>query len=284
MVDLAEKQPSVAAPAALDAAVMLGWRELVRFFRQRHRVFGAVAQPIIFWLLFGAGLQRTFRLGSGTAENTTFLQYFLPGTLMLIVLFTAIFATISVIEDRREGFLQGVLVAPIPRWSMVLGKLVGGTLIALLHALIFLLLAWLLPVSLHLREIVLVFPFLSLCALMLTALGFILAWQMESSQAFHAVMSVILLPMWLLSGAFFPIPLLQPGESVSQVVLHWLMRANPLTYGVAGTRQLLYGAASLSSVWNPSLTSCWLVTVFFTGILFLAAGKVAARRSGALIE
>src|SRR3989304_591061 len=86
-------------------------RELVRFFRQRNRVFGALGQPIIFWLLFGAGLR----------ENNLDYAHFFPGTLVMILLFTAIFATISIIEDRREGFLQGVLVAPIPRWTMVLG-------------------------------------------------------------------------------------------------------------------------------------------------------------------
>src|SRR6476660_2077699 len=104
-------------------------RELVRFLRQRNRVFGALGQPIIFWLLFSEGFRGTPELG---------YEYFFPGTLVMILLFTAIFATISIIEDRREGFLQSVLVAPIPRWSMVLGKVLGGSLIALVQGLIFL--------------------------------------------------------------------------------------------------------------------------------------------------
>ena len=95
-------------------------RELVRFFRQKNRVFGALGQPIIFWLLFGAGLR----------TNNLDYKHFFPGTVVMILLFTAIFATISIIEDRREGFLQGVLVAPIPRWTMVLGKVLGGAAIA----------------------------------------------------------------------------------------------------------------------------------------------------------
>src|SRR3954453_3468537 len=105
-------------------------RELVRFFRQKNRVFGAFGQPIIFWLLFGAGLR----------SNNLDYAHFFPGPLGMILLFTAIFATISIIEDRREGFLQGVLVAPIPRWSMVLGKVLGGTAIAMLQGAVFLLL------------------------------------------------------------------------------------------------------------------------------------------------
>src|SRR3972149_5337563 len=107
-------------------------RELVRFFRQKNRVFGALGQPLLFWLLFSEGLR----------SNRLDYAHFFPGTLVMILLFTAIFATISIIEDRREGFLQGVLVAPIPRWSMVLGKILGGAATAVLQGLLFLILGW----------------------------------------------------------------------------------------------------------------------------------------------
>src|SRR4249920_3851459 len=117
----------------------LAWRELIRFIRQKNRVFGALGQPIIFWVLFSAGLQSSSFGGSNQLDYA----HFFPGTLVMILLFTAIFATISIIEDRREGFLQGVLVAPIPRWSMVLGKVLGGAAIAMLQGLLFLLLGWL---------------------------------------------------------------------------------------------------------------------------------------------
>ena len=117
----------------------LAWRELVRFFRQPNRVFGAVGQPLVFWVLFGAGLGPSFR-APGAAEGVSYREYFFPGTVVLIVLFTAIFTTISIIEDRREGFLQSVLVAPIPRWSMVLGKVLGGAAIAMFQGFVFLLL------------------------------------------------------------------------------------------------------------------------------------------------
>ena len=101
----------------LAAAYALTWREIVRFFRQRNRIVGSIGTPVVFWLLFGAGLSGSFRLGAGASQQS-FLTYFFPGSLLLIVLFTAIFSSISIIEDRREGFLQGVLVAPIPRWAM----------------------------------------------------------------------------------------------------------------------------------------------------------------------
>src|SRR5437870_5728789 len=108
----------------------LAWREWLRFVRQRNRVIGAVGQPLLFWLFFGEGLGPTFRMPGGESQ-ITFREYFFPGTLALILLFTAIFTTISIIEDRREGFLQSVLVAPMARLAMVLGKLLGGSAIAL---------------------------------------------------------------------------------------------------------------------------------------------------------
>src|ERR1044071_3531176 len=105
-------------------------REIVRFYRQRNRIIGALLSPLVFWFVIGSGIGPSFRVGSAP-NGMRYLEYFYPGTLILIMLFTAIFFTISIIEDRREGFLQSVLVAPTPRWAMVLGKIVGGSLIAL---------------------------------------------------------------------------------------------------------------------------------------------------------
>src|SRR5437773_8386416 len=99
-------------------------REVVRFLRQRSRVSGAFAQPLVFWLLLGGGLNASFQ-PAGAPPGTNYVEYFYPGTIALVLLFTAIFATISTVEDRREGFLQGVLVAPIPRWTIVLGQALG---------------------------------------------------------------------------------------------------------------------------------------------------------------
>src|SRR5215831_16778795 len=116
----------------MSPALSLCHRELVRFLRQRHRIVGALATPIVFWLLIGAGMNKSFRSDAPGGEN--YLHYFFPGTILMILLFTAIFSTISVIEDRREGFLQGVLVAPVSRMSIVMGKLCGGAALAVLQA------------------------------------------------------------------------------------------------------------------------------------------------------
>lgn len=267
------------APRPWLAAGTLCTRELVRFVRQRNRVFGAIGQPIIFWLLFGFGLSRSFRLQGGAGgESVNYLEYFFPGTLVLILLFTAIFATISIIEDRREGFLQSVLVAPVPRWSLVLGKILGGTLIALVQGLIFLVLGLTIGLTFDLASLAAITAFSFLVAFALTALGFVIAWRMDSTQGFHAIMSVFLMPMWLLSGAFFPA---DAGGSAGAAVLAWVIRLNPLTYGVAGLRRLLYlpSADAVLPVGLPSLATCWSVTVVFALVAFALACFMAGKRT-----
>ena len=115
-------------------------REVVRFFRQPSRVIGALGTPLIFWFFIGSGFGNSFRSGSGPA-NRGYLEYFFPGSILMVLLFTSIFSNISLIEERREGFLLGVLVAPLSRLSLVLGKILGVTTLAVLQGSVFLLLA-----------------------------------------------------------------------------------------------------------------------------------------------
>lgn len=248
----------VSTPPSLGLAVYtLALRELVRFFRQRTRIVGALGQPFIFWILFGAGLQGSFRGPAGISYQ----EYFFPGVAMMIVMFTAIFSTISIIEDRREGFLQGVLVAPVSRLAIVLGKVFGGTILAVLQAVFFLTigpaLAWIglspaISTGLTWSNFPIVIAYLGLVAFALTALGYLIAWPMDSTHGFHAIMSVFLMPMWLLSGSFFPAP--ESGW------LSWVIRLNPLTYGMAGLRRLM--TPNLDAlVGLPSFPVCLGITV-----------------------
>jgi len=251
-------------------AMSLWRREMVRFVRQRSRVIGALGTPFVFWLLIGSGLRNSFQ-GAGVARPTMdFLEYSFPGTLVLIVLFTAIFSTYSVIEDRREGFLQAVIAAPAPRMAIVLGNVMGSTTLAVIQAMLFLLLAPLSGIPLTIGSVLTLAVVLTIVGMGLSALGFLIAWPMDSTQGFHAVMNLFLIPMWLLSGAFFP-------ASGASRWLTWVMTVNPLTYGVAAVRHALYiGRENATTA--PSLTISIAVTIGFALVMIVLAGRVAAAK------
>ncbi|MCA9034894.1 MAG: ABC transporter permease [Planctomycetaceae bacterium] len=274
---------SGSSPSTVQAAWALAKRELIRFLGQRTRVVGAIGQPVIFWILFGAGLRSSFRTPSWAESlnrSLSYQEYFFPGIAVLIVMFTAIFSTISIIEDRREGFLQGVLVAPVSRSSIVLGKLIGGTLLSLLQAGLFIAVGPLLSLvglapefdpDWSFIRILMATGFLALIAFELTAIGFLIAWPMNSSQGFHAVMSIFLMPMWLVSGAFFP------GADAGW--LTWLIRLNPLTYGVAGLRRILYAVPLPATPELPSMPACLTMTAITVSITTAFAVWLVSRPS-----
>ena len=147
-------QPAASAGLLLPAFT-LWWREIVRFYRQTTRVVGVLASPLVFWLVIGSGFGTSFRSGTGPGQEH-YLDYFYPGALIMIVLFTAIFTMMSVIEDRKEGFLLSVLVAPVPRSAIVLGKVLGGTTLSAIQGLIFLVFAPFTGVHLHPMQVMLV--------------------------------------------------------------------------------------------------------------------------------
>ena len=251
----------------LLASYSLWWREVVRFLRQRSRIVGALGSPILFWLLIGSGFGRSVRADQPMAGG--YLEYFYPGTLALIVLFTAIFSTISVIEDRQEGFLQGVLVAPVSRLAIVLGKVLGSATLAVAQACVFLVLAPLTFGALGAGRLATVLGILVLLALALSALGFLLAWQLDSTQGFHAIMNVFLVPMWMLSGALFP-------ASGAAGWVRAVMWANPLTYGVSALRVGIYGGAIPG---EPPLAISMAVLIGVS-LLLLGLGAAAVTRDG----
>jgi ABC-2 type transport system permease protein len=244
-------------------------REIVRFLRQRSRVTGALAQPLVFWLLLGGGLNASFR-PSGSPAGTTYVQYFYPGIIALVLLFTAIFSTISTVEDRREGFLQGVLVAPIPRWTITLGQALGGAVLAVAQGALCLAIAPFLGISLSLASVLACIAVMAMVSAALTSLGLIIAWRMESTQGFHAIMNLILIPIWLLSGAFFP-------AAGAPAPLSWLMRINPLTYGMAALRRSLYLGNSAAVGHVPAMLPSLIITAAFALASFWAAGQMARR-------
>ena len=234
-------------------AATLWQRELVRFWRQKSRVMGVVASPLVFWLFLGYG--------------SNDLAKFYSGALVLTVMFSSIFSTISIIEDRREGFLLSMLVSPAPRTSLVLGKILGSATLAWIQGMLFLLFAPLAGFHPGLGELLALAIYIFLNAFTLTGFGFTMAWKMESTAGFHAIMNLVLFPMWIVSGAVFPM-------ATAHGWIRALMWINPMTYCVS----LLNGALHVPNATPDKLTSL-AVTAAFGLLLLLTSGVMAARKS-----
>lgn len=234
------------------AASMLFRRELLHFWRERTRVLGFAMSPLLFWLVVGAGFHD--------------MTYFLPGAVLLGVMFTAVFSTMSVIDDRKEGFLLSVLASPAPRCSLVIGKVLGGAVMAASQGVLFLgATLFILPAGSSWN------PFPALAALLttgfsFTALGFWMAWRSRSSQGFHAVMNVVLMPLWMLSGAIFP-----PEKSVPW--LRELIQWNPLRYFLTFLERTLTPWQTQGSPAGPAALTLAI------GVMFLTLSVYAVERS-----
>lgn len=249
---------------------VLWQRDLRLFFRQKSRVLGALAPPLLLWLAIGAGIAPRFSVTGGV----DYMEYFFPGVIFILLLNLSITATMSVIEDRRQRFLQGVLVAPGGRWAMVLGKTLGSASVALLHAGLFLLLApWagFAAGTIQWGSLLLV---MTLTSLALTGTGFMLAWWLNSVQGYHVVMSLVLFPLWILSGAMFPTDGLHP---VMRTLCSW----NPMSYAMAALRRALYGGTLPEGIGLPGSSTALELGVLLatTTILLLLACRVAGRRA-----
>ncbi len=186
----------------------------------------------------------------------------------MIVLFTAIFSMMSLIQDRNEGFLLSVLAAPVSRSSIVLGKVLGGATLAAIQGIVFLVFAPLVGVHTSLSAIAISIATIIMISFELTALGFAIAWPMDSPQAFHAIVNLILLPLWMLSGALFP-------ASGASGWLRILMQINPLTYGTDALRNALFPSQATAFSLNVNLA----VTIAFCVFVFAASWAIVNRRT-----
>ena len=266
---------TLARPGCSDSAGLLlpaftlWWREIVRFYRQKSRVVGVLASPLVFWVVLGSGFGNSFR-SAGAQGQQHYMDYFYPGTLILIVLFTSIFAMMSLIEDRKEGFLLSVMVAPVPRSAIVLGKVLGGTTLAAIQGMIFLVFAPLAGVHLNPLQVLLVAVVVLLVSFALTALGFAIAWPMDSTSAFHGIINLFLIPLWLLSGALFPL-------SGASVWIRALMYMNPLTYGVEALRDLLYPGMDTQFPLPSAMATLLLFSLVMFGLAFYMANRRTTR-------
>lgn len=252
---------------AMGTLAALWRRDCLRFFRQPSRLIGALGQPVIFWGVIGSGFASTFVL---PGSDVGYQAYFYPGVIMMVALFSSIFASVSVIEDRHQGFLLAVLAAPGPRLALVLGKCLGSATVAATQIALFLLLAPLAGFAWPSIAWPALLVALTLSCVGLSALGFAAAWWLDNVQAYHAVQMTLLVPLWVVSGAMFP----APRTGVMAVVSHY----NPLSYAVSATRHALHGGVAPAATVQASPLGATLVLVAFALASLLVAAATVARR------
>ncbi|MBF0372142.1 MAG: ABC transporter permease [Alphaproteobacteria bacterium] len=258
----------------MRVAAALARREFTRFIRQPQRVVGSVAQPVLFWIFMGAGFTGSFRPPG--MEGVTYLEYFYPGVMLMMLLFASIFSSITIIEDRDQGFLQSVLVAPVSRLAIVLGKVFGAASIGLSQVLLFAMAAPFLGLSMPFGSVLLLLGGMVLASVGFAALGFLVAWGLRSTAGFHAIMMVFLMPLWMLSGALFPVA---GGPGWLGVVV----AANPVSHALTLLRAPFYaGPAELFT--TPSYLISLAVTLTWAGgCLAASMWRVERRERGAPI-
>ena len=210
---------------------VISYRELLRFIQERSRLLSSFAMPLLFLVIFGAGFNRI--VGTLT-PGVNFIQFMYPGIIAMTVLTNSVMSGLSVVWDREFGFLKEILVAPLGRSGIVLGKAAGSATVSVIQGIIMLVLAPLLGVSLSPMLVLMLIPMLIVISVSLSGLGVLIASRMRSQQGFHIIVQLIVFPLIFLSGVFFPV------NSVP-AWLEVISKINPLTYGVDAIRQLFLG-------------------------------------------
>jgi ABC-2 type transport system permease protein len=253
--------------AELRAIKIVWHREWLRFLRDRPRIAAAFVQPLLFLFVLGTGLSTIASAGTHGVNLRTFV---FPGVLAMSVLFTAIFSAASVVWDREFGFLREMLVAPVSRASIVVGKCLGGASVAGFQGLLVIMLAGLVGVPYAPVRIIEVFAIQVLLAFTLTAFGVMLAVRIKQIQSFMAITQMLLMPMFFISGALFPVA----GLPVWLTVLN---RIDPVTYAVDPIRHTVFAHLQISDAarhaLNPGVTwGSWHLPVLFEVAIVAAIG------------
>ena len=210
---------------------VIAYRELLRFVTERSRFFSSIFMPLVFFAIFGAGFNNII---GNLSPGVDFVKFVYPGIIAMTVLQSSVFSGISIVWDREFGFLKEILVAPLGRSGIVLGKVVGAAVIGLMQAIIMLILAPFVGVSLTPLMVVQLLPILIIISISLSGLGVLIASRMKSQQGFQIIVQIVIFPLMFLSGVFFPV----------NNVPAWMMfisKINPVTYGVDAIRHLFLG-------------------------------------------
>ncbi|MBI2874022.1 MAG: ABC transporter permease [Firmicutes bacterium] len=221
------------------AIIYIIWlREIKTFIRERARIVGMIAQPLLYLLVMGKGLASAMSLDAAPG-GLDYVKFMYPGIIGMSILFTSIFSAVSIIWDREFGFLKEVLVAPVPRWGVAVGKSWGGATVALFQSAILISLAPLLGIRLTPGLVVRLLPLAFLISFAITSMGVAIAARMESMQGFQMVMNFLVMPLFFLSGAMFPV-------SSAPAWMKNLMVINPLSYGIDGLRNVIFSETMIT--------------------------------------
>jgi len=254
----------------LKAIYTLWLRDVIKFFREKTRIVSMLGQPLLYLLIVGNGLSSTFRIPAAPS-GFSYLEFMYPGIIGMSLLFTSIFSALSIVWDREFGFLKEVLVAPVPRWTVAVGKALGGSTIAMLQSAILLALAPFIGVSLSLEIILSVLGVLFLISFALTSFGITIASRMESMESFQMFMNFLVMPLFFLSGAMFPL----------KGVAGWMetiMKIDPLTYGVDALRHILYATSPARDFLIQFSFKLDLLVIAVMALLFIGTSAFAFNR------
>ncbi|UCE75257.1 MAG: ABC transporter permease [Methanomassiliicoccales archaeon] len=241
-------------------------REMIRYVRSKSRIISSLAMPIIWLALLGTAIGGMVEDSPFLPHNMNYIQYIAPGIIGMTILFTSIFSGISIIFDREFGFLKEILVAPVSRLSIVLGKALGGTTTAMIQGMIMFILGILLGVKFSSEfgiglGFIITVAFMFLIGLSFVSLGIAIASKIESMEGFQMIMSFLVMPMFFLSGALYPIETLPDW-------LKLLTYIDPLTYGIDGLRGSIQGS---SVAHFPLLVDFGVLSLFCLFTLLLSA-------------
>ena len=215
----------------MEAIIALWQRDVIKFFRDRARLLGSFAMPFMFLVIFGSGISGAISSmfsspGMETGlESFDYVSYMFPGIIAMTVFTTAIFSALSVVQDKEDGYMREILVSPVSRTQVAIGKILGGSTVASMQGLLMLVFVPFIGVDLTLGILVRLIPAIFLVAFTLSSIGLLFASRLKSAEGFQAVVQVIVFPMLFLSGAFFPLNGMPSWMNV-------LVKVNPLTYGV----------------------------------------------------
>ena len=223
---------------ALKTIYTIWLREAKTFWREKARIVAMIGQPLLYLLILGNGITAGMRLNRAGAVG--YIQFLYPGVIAMSILFTSIFSALSIIWDREFGFLKEVLVAPVPRWAVAMGKAFGGATIAMVQAIIMIVMAPLVGITLSIMIIAKLLVLAFLMSFAVTSLGIVIASRMASMQSFQMVMNFLIMPIYFLSGAMFPM-------TSAPTWLKSLMAVDPLTYGVDAIRNVVFSNTTIEN-------------------------------------